>query len=169
MYRYHCQCRTRIKNKAYMRKKSRKKEFQQFSYLIHYRPPTRQPLYPLFFNTLGSRQNGRLFSDDIFTCIFLNGKVWISINISLKFVPEGQNNNIPALVLIMAWRRPGNKPLSEPMMVRSLTHICVTRPQWVKRTPQDLSKWHYVTLTGWVVIWGLMSLDAVLCPDKITK
>ena len=32
----------------------------------------------------------------------------------------------------MAWRRPGDKPLSEPMMVSSLTHICVTRPQWVK-------------------------------------
>ena len=26
-------------------------------------------------------------------------------------------NNGPALVQIMAWRRPGDKPLSEPMMV----------------------------------------------------
>ena len=81
--------------------------------------------------TVGPRENGRLFADDIFTCIFLKEKVWISINISLKFVPEDQINNIPALGLIMAWRRPGNKPLSEPMMVRSLTHIRVTRPQWV--------------------------------------
>ena len=31
----------------------------------------------------------------------------------------------------MAWRRLGDKPLSESMMVRLLTHICVTRPQWV--------------------------------------
>ena len=31
----------------------------------------------------------------------------------------------------MAWRRPGDKPLSEPMMVSLLTHICVTRHQWV--------------------------------------
>ena len=31
----------------------------------------------------------------------------------------------------MAWRRPGDKPLSEPMMVRLPTHICVARPQWV--------------------------------------
>ena len=31
----------------------------------------------------------------------------------------------------MAWHRPGYKPLSEPMMVCLLTHICVTRPQWV--------------------------------------
>ena len=32
----------------------------------------------------------------------------------------------------MAWRRPGDKPLFEPMMISLLTHICVTRPQWVK-------------------------------------
>ena len=56
----------------------------------------------------------------------------ISIRISLKFVPKGPINIIPALVWIMAWRRPGDKPLSEPMMVRLPTHICVTRPQWVK-------------------------------------
>ena len=31
----------------------------------------------------------------------------------------------------MAWRRPGDKPLSEPMMVKLLTYICITRPQWV--------------------------------------
>ena len=31
----------------------------------------------------------------------------------------------------MAWRRPGDKPLSEPMMVSLLTPMCVTRPQWV--------------------------------------
>ena len=30
----------------------------------------------------------------------------------------------------MAWRWPGDKPLSDPMMVSLLTHICVTRPQW---------------------------------------
>ena len=77
------------------------------------------------------RQNGRHFADDIFKCIFLNENVLISIKISLKFIPKGPINNIPALVQIMAWRRPGDKPLSEPMMVNLLTHICVTRPQWV--------------------------------------
>ena len=46
-------------------------------------------------------------------------------------VPKGPINNIPALVQIMAWCRPGDKPLSEPMMVCLLMHICVTRPQWV--------------------------------------
>ena len=31
----------------------------------------------------------------------------------------------------MAWCVVGARPLSEPMMVRLPTHICVTRPQWV--------------------------------------
>ena len=81
-------------------------------------------------NTLRPRQNGRHFPDDILW-IFLNENVWISINISLKFVPRGPINNIPTLVQVMAWRRPGDKPLSGPMMVRLPTHICVTRPRWV--------------------------------------
>ena len=54
-------------------------------------------------------------------CIFLNENVCISITISLKFVPKGPINNIPALVQIMAWRRTGDKPLSEPMVVNLLT------------------------------------------------
>ena len=74
------------------------------------------------------------FPDDIFKCIFLNENVYISIKISLKFVPKGPINDIPTLVQIMAWRRPGNKPLSEPMMDILLTYICVTRPQWVNVT-----------------------------------
>ena len=82
-------------------------------------------------NTLRPRQNGCHFPDDIFKCIFLNESIWISFEISLKYVPKGPINNIPALVQIMAWRRPGDKPLSEPMLVCFLTHICVTRPQWV--------------------------------------
>ena len=59
-----------------------------------------------------SRQNGRNFSDDIFKYNFLNENVWISIEISLKFVPKSPNNNTPALVQTMAWRRSGDKPLS---------------------------------------------------------
>ena len=50
------------------------------------------------------------------------------IKISMKFVPKGPISNIPALVQIMAWRRPGDKPLSEAMVVSLTAHICVTRP-----------------------------------------
>ena len=88
----------------------------------------------LFINTLRPRQNGRHFADDIFKRVFLNENIWVPIKISLKFVPKGPVNNIPALVQIMAWRRPGDKPLSEPMMVNLLTHICVNRPQWRRLT-----------------------------------
>ena len=74
------------------------------------------------------------FADDIFKCIFLNGSVWILIKISLKFQVVPKVNNIPALVQIMAWYQPGDQPLSEPIMVSLLMHICVTWPQWINST-----------------------------------
>ena len=85
-------------------------------------------------NTLRPRQHERHFADDIFRCLFLNENVSIPIKISLKFVPKGPINNFPTLVQVMAWRRPGDKPLSEPMLVSLSTRICVTRPQWVNAT-----------------------------------
>ena len=39
-------------------------------------------------NILRLRQNGQHFADDISKCIFLKENVWISLKISLKFVPE---------------------------------------------------------------------------------
>ena len=56
-------------------------------------------------NTLRLRQNGRYFTDNIFKWIFLKENVWISIEISLNYVPKGPINNIPALVRIMAWQQ----------------------------------------------------------------
>ena len=90
----------------------------------------------VLLNTLRPRQNGCHFADDTFKRIFMNENVKISISTSLKFVPKGLINKIPALVQIMAWRRPGYKPLSKPMMVRLPTHICVAPPQWVKPSMQ---------------------------------
>ena len=86
----------------------------------------------VLLNTLRQRQNGCHFPDDIFKHISLNENMWISIKISLKFVHKGPIDNNPALVQIMAWHGTGDKPSSEPMMVRLLPHICVSRPQWVK-------------------------------------
>ena len=37
------------------------------------------------------------------------------IEIRLKFVPMSPIDNKPALVQVMAWRRKGDKPLTEPM------------------------------------------------------
>ena len=97
-------------------------------------------------NTLRPRQNGCHFTDDILMCFFLNENIWIPIKISLKFVPKGPINNIPALVQIMAWHRPGNKTLSEPIMFSLLTPICVTPPQWVNCLHAEIGsrKYKYV-------------------------
>ena len=46
-----------------------------------------------------------IFPDDIFKHISLIENVWISIIISLKFVPEGPINDIPGLVQRMARRQ----------------------------------------------------------------
>ena len=72
--------------------------------------------------------NGHHFADNIFELIFLNGKVRILIEMSLKFVPKVPINNILALVQKMAWCWPGDKPLSETMVVGLLMHICITQP-----------------------------------------
>ena len=87
--------------------------------------------YHCLVNTLRSRQDGRHFVDDILKWIFLKENCFILIQISLKYVPNGLINNNPALVQIMALRWQGDKPLSEQMMARLPTHICVSRPHWV--------------------------------------
>ena len=71
-------------------------------------------------------QNGRLFADDIFICIFMNEKFCILVKISLKFVSKGPIDSNPALVQIMAWRRIGANYLNQ-CWPSSLTHICGTR------------------------------------------
>ena len=113
-----------------------------------YKNRKKQALFYYSINSLRPRPNRRHFAEDIFKWIFLNENVWISVKISLKCVPKGPINKIPALVQIMAWRRPGDEQLSEPMMVRSLTHICVTRPQWVKT-------WRHL----FVFLWAIAELS----------
>ena len=69
-----------------------------------------------YIDTLRPRQNGHHFAVNILKYIFLNENVWISIKISMQFVPKDPINNIPAMVQIMVWHGSGDKPLSEPMM-----------------------------------------------------
>ena len=54
----------------------------------------------------------------------------------------------------MAWRRLGDKPLYEPMMVGLLTHICVTRPQWVNILVPDKTWYHLIYVTEPVIAAG---------------
>ena len=87
-------------------------------------------------NVLTAKQIGRHladdFVDDILKCILSKKNVLISIGIPLKFVPQCQINNIPALLQLIIWCRLGDKPLTEPLMFSLLTHMCITRPKWVK-------------------------------------
>ena len=68
-------------------------------------------------NTLRSRQNGQHSAEDISKCIFALETYFIFIQITVRFVCKGPIDNKPTLVRIMDWRRTGDKPLSEPMMV----------------------------------------------------
>ena len=74
-----------------------------------------------------------------FSNAFLNENVWISPKFWLKFALKVRINKIPALVRIMAWHRPGGKPLSEPMMVNLLTHVYVLS---------------CMNLVGWSTLWS---------------
>ena len=76
-------------------------------------------------------KNGCHFADDILKCIFINEKFCILIKISFKFVPRVLIDNKVALVQVMAWRRTGDRPLPEPMLIqftdaymRHLGEIC---------------------------------------------
>ena len=105
-------------------------------------------------NTLRPRQNCCHFADNMFKYLFLDENEWISHRISLKFVPGVWINNIPALVQKMAWHRPADTPLSEPMMVSLLTHICVTRPLWVKQLKASKTP-------DWTVEYEIMLLGQI--------
>ena len=97
---------------------------------------------------------------------------------SLSFVLKGLIDNIPALVQIMAWRQSGDKPLSEPMMVSLLTHICVTRPQWVIQSnhcnsfedevPVDII-YGYPNFKWVVVSWKSWEVTRIVAPNHLLR
>ena len=94
-------------------------------------------------NTLRPRQNGCKFTEDTFKRIYLNEDVRIFIKIPLKFVAKGPINNIPALVQMMAWRRPGDKPLSEPMLDSPMLDSLLTYI-YLSLGLNDLNLWEWV-------------------------
>ena len=59
-----------------------------------------------------------ILADDIFKHIFFNENVRTSIQISLKFVPNGPFDNKSALLQVMTSRRIGDKSLPEPMLTQ---------------------------------------------------
>ena len=92
-------------------------------------------------STLRPRQNIWNFADDIFKRIFWNEYEQISIKFHWCLFLGVQLTILQHLVRIMAYRLYVAKPLSEPTMISLLTHICVTRSQWVN-TPKA-SAWPY--------------------------
>ena len=100
----------------------------------------------------------------IFQTTFSNGFSWMKmyefrLTFHWSLFLRVKSTIFPALVQIMAWRRSGDKPLSEPMMVSLLTHICVTRPQWVNINKQTrINMWiliserkhQYKPVTNWM-------------------
>ena len=76
-------------------------------------------------NTLRPRQNCHHFADYILKFIFTNESMWTSISTSLRLGPKRRMNNIPALVQIMAWHRPVDKPLPEPMSYGACIYIYI--------------------------------------------
>ena len=75
----------------------------------------------------------------------------------------------------MAWRRSGDKPLFEPMMVGLPTHICVTRPQWVNTIAffevhnlqfnmfNSLIVWWHIM---WGECWGNLTVCLIACSGQ---
>ena len=72
----------------------------------------------LAINSFPYEQNDRHFADAILRCIFVNEHFFILIEISPKTIPKGPIDNNSALDQTMAWRRIGDKPLSEPMVTQ---------------------------------------------------
>ena len=74
-------------------------------------------LFDISVNKSRPGENGNYFADDILKFIFLKENLFILKKKFIDFFSSGPINNSPALVQIMATRRRGDKPLSEPKMV----------------------------------------------------
>ena len=93
--------------------------------------------------TYWDRDKIAAISQTTFYIAFLWMKIYtFRLIFSLRFVPQVQVNSIQAMVQIVAWRWPGDKPIYEPMMVSLLTHICVIRPEWILITMALLKLGH---------------------------
>ena len=85
--------------------------------------------------------------------------VVIKISLNFNFVPSGPIDNSPTLVQVIAWHLKGDKPLTNQWWPSLLTHVCVTRPQWVKDVWIDSHKWLSITI---ILCCHLYALDTCL-------
>ena len=87
-------------------------------------------------------QDGRGFADDVFRCTFVNEKICILIEISLKFVPRGLIDNKAVLVQAMAWRQRATSHYLNRCWSSSLTHIYGTGGRWVNSLVPEQNGWN---------------------------
>ena len=71
------------------------------------------------------------------------------------------------MVQIMAWRRPGDKPLSESMMVSLPTHTCVAQPQWINcpSTFRNFKNMDRLLLT--ILVWIRVNGNVYICSGQL--
>ena len=130
--------------------------------------------------SLRPRPNGQHFADDILKRIFFHENAWVSIKISLKFVPKSPINNIPALVQIrlrlgasqatghylnqrwlVYWRIYASPGLNELM-------LSIQKEAWVFQKWIDLNAINQEMARRLVVITGTINM-VTLCIDKPLK
>ena len=80
----------------------------------------------LVLNTFKTRQNGRHFPDDIVKCKSSNENIYFDKYFT-AVCSRGPMNDIPALVQIMAWRRPGDNQLSEAITDTGINDLAIAK------------------------------------------
>ena len=99
--------------------------------------------YPIFIGTRVG-YNCRLFCRRYFEMHFHEREIWYTHSIITEICCSDQIDNKTVLVQLMAWHRTGNKPSSEPMLVKM--PYCINRPQRFVLTVtmhDDVIKWKH--------------------------
>ena len=133
----------------------------------HWRPPNMAQWH--------WRQNGRHFEDNIFKCIFVNENVWIPLEISLNFLSKDPITNIPALVQIMAWRRPRFDDLeiimnriwmkTTTVFRKHIWHRHLQNPQFSNLNKEN-DKYAIVSIQENELEIAVCTFEAILCRPK---
>ena len=117
--------------------------------------------WPRLWTHWGREKNGRHFPDDIFKHLFLNEKIGISIQISLKFVTlvpirnnpalEGDNALAPIRWQGIIWANNGLVywRIYASISLNALTHIPSIRPQCVKSVNSLKPNRPYLYMRQW--------------------
>ena len=86
-------------------------------------------------------------ADDIFKWDFVKENISFSTTIPLNFVPKGQIDKKWPLVQVMAWRRSGDKPLSEPTMAL-FTDVYMRHSASMSSRLEQFKMWYIMAYHG---------------------